>query len=97
MPTFISYVNWTDQGIRDVKESPHRAEAAKALIRDLGGEVKDLYITSGENDIVLIAEVPDGDVMAKLALAVGAQGNVRTRTVRAWTEEEFQELLSQIP
>ena len=81
MPTFISYVNWTDQGIKNVKDAPNRAEAAKGLIRDMGGEIKDIYITSGENDIVLIADVPDGDVMAKLALAVGAQGNVRTRTV----------------
>ena len=97
MPTFISYINWTDQGIKNIKDSPNRAEAAKGLIKDMGGTVKDMYITSGENDVGLIADVPDGDVMAKLALAVGSQGNVRTRTARAWTEEEFQQILSEIP
>ncbi len=48
MPTFISFVNWTDQGIKNVKDSPNRVEAAKAVLRELGGEVKDIYVTSGQ-------------------------------------------------
>lgn len=97
MPTFISFLNWTDQGIRNVKEAPQRAEAAKALLKKMGGEVKEIYITSGDRDIVFVAEVPDGDVMAKFALAVAAQGNVRTRTVRAWTEGEFAKIVADLP
>jgi uncharacterized protein with GYD domain len=97
MPTFISFINWTDQGIRNIKEAPHRAEAAKALLRKMGGEVKDMYLTSGDQDIIVIAEVPDGDVMAKFALAVAAQGNVRTRTVRGWTESEFKNIVAALP
>lgn len=97
MPTFISFINWTDQGIRNIKEAPQRAEAAKALLRDMGGEVKDIYLTSGDQDIVFIAEVPDGDVMAKFALAVASQGNVRTRTVRAWTESDFAKMVADLP
>ena len=97
MPTFITFVNWTDQGIRNIKEAPHRAEAASALLQKLGGEVKDVYLTSGEQDIVLIAEAPDGDVMAKFALAVGSQGNVRTNTTRAWTQKEFEKIVSDLP
>lgn len=97
MPTFITYVSWTDEGIKNVKDAPNRLEAAKGLIKNLGGEVKGVYLTSGETDIVFISEAPDGDAVAKVALTVGAQGNVRTRTVRAWTEDEFQQLVSELP
>lgn len=97
MPTFISFLNWTDQGIRNVRDAPHRAEAARSLLGTMGGEVKTMYITSGEHDILLVAEAPDGDTMAKFALAVATQGNVRTHTVQAWTEAEFGKLVSQLP
>ncbi len=97
MPTFISFVNWTDQGIKNIKDSPNRSEAAKALLREMGGEIKDIYYTSGQYDFVVIADAPDGDVMAKFALAVGAWGNVRTTTCRAFTESEFQKMVSDLP
>lgn len=97
MPTFICYLNWTDQGIRNIKQAPGRAEASRKLLKELGGELKQAFMTSGENDVVVIAEVPDGDAMAKFALALGAQGNVRTKTVRAWTEDEIQRIVSGLP
>lgn len=97
MPTFISFINWTDQGIRNVKEAPHRSEAAIALLKKLGGEVKEIYLTTGDQDILLIADAPDGEVMAKFALAVGAMGNVRTRTVRAWSEKDFAKIVADLP
>lgn len=97
MSTFFTFINWTDQGIRDIKDSPHRAEAATALLKDLGGTVKEMYLTSGQQDVVLISEAPDGDVMAKFALAVGSQGNVRTNTTRAWSQKEFEKIVSELP
>ncbi len=97
MPTFISLVNWTDQGIKNVKDAPNRLEAARAAFKAMGGEIKDVYVTSGQYDIVVIADAPDGDVMAKFALAIGAQGNVRTATNRAFTEDEFQKIVSDLP
>ncbi len=97
MPTYISFLNWTDQGIKNVKDSPNRLEAAKAMLREMGGEIKDVYITSGQYDMVVIADVPDGGVMAKFALAAGALGNVRTQTSRAFTEEEFRGFISDLP
>ncbi len=97
MPTFISFLNWTDQGIRNVKDSPNRLEAAKAMLKEMGGEIKDVYVTSGQFDMVVIADVPDGGVMAKFALAAGALGNVRTQTSRAFTEDEFQKMVSDLP
>ena len=97
MPTYISFVNWTEQGIKNIKDSPNRSEAARALLRDMGGEIKDIYYTSGQYDFVVIAEAADGDVIAKFLLAAGALGNVRTQTSRAFTEEEFQGFISDLP
>lgn len=97
MPTFISFLNWTDQGIRNVKDAPNRAEAARATLKSLGAELKDVYVTTGDHDILLIVDAPDGDVMAKFALAIGGQGNVRTKTVRGFSEDEFQKIVADLP
>jgi len=97
MPMFICTLNWTDQGIRSVKESPKRAQAARDLAKKLGVEIKEVYLTSGDNDILLILDAPDGDNVAKFALALGALGNVRTRIARAWPQSEFQKLISELP
>jgi uncharacterized protein with GYD domain len=97
MPTFILSLNWTGRGIRAVKEAPKRSQAAKKLAKRLGVEIKQVYLTSGESDLLLIVESPSGDNVAKFALATGSLGNVRTRTVRAWSEPEFAKLLSELP
>ena len=89
MPTYVSLINWTDQGIRNIKDSPKRLEAAKKLLKDLGGEVKAFYMTQGAFDALLIAEAPDDKVLAKFLLKTGSAGNVRTTTVRAYTEKEY--------
>ena len=97
MPTFISYLNWTDQGIRNVKSGPDRVEAAIAVVKDLGGELKDFYMTTGQYDFLLIADLPDAEVMAKFDLALAMQGNVRTTTVRAFTEAEYISIIDDLP
>jgi len=97
MPTFIISLDWTDQGIRGVKEAPKRSQAAKELAKKLGIEIKQVYLTSGEHDLLLILETASGDNVAKFALAVGSMGNVRTSTARAWPETEFQKLISELP
>jgi uncharacterized protein with GYD domain len=97
MPTFILSLNWTDQGIRGVKEAPKRSQAARGLAKKLGVEIKQVYLTSGENDLLLIVESASGDNVAKFALATGSLGNVRTKTARAWSESEFAKLLSELP
>ena len=97
MPTFILSLNWTDQGIRGVKEAPKRSQAAKDLAKKLGVEIKQVYLTSGEHDLLLIVESASGDSVAKFALATGALGNVRTTTARAWPEAELQKLISELP
>jgi uncharacterized protein with GYD domain len=97
MPTFILSLDWTDQGIRGVKEAPKRSHAARELAKKLGVEIKQVYLTSGEHDLLLIVETASGDNVAKFALATGALGNVRTTTARAWSESEFGKLLSELP
>jgi uncharacterized protein with GYD domain len=97
MPTFILTLDWTDQGIRSVKEAPKRGQAARELAKKLGVEVKQIYLTSGEHDLLIIVDSPSGDNVAKFALATGSLGNVRTTTTRAWAEPEFHKLLSELP
>jgi uncharacterized protein with GYD domain len=97
MPMFVMYLGWTDQGIRGVKDAPKRSQAAKELAKKVGVEIKDVYLTSGENDLLLIVDTPNGDNVAKFALALGSLGNVRSRTARAWPEAEFQRLISELP
>ena len=97
MQTFILSLNWTDQGIRSVKDAPKRSNAARELAKIVGVEMNQVYLTSGDNDLLVIVDAPNGDNVAKFALALGALGNVRTRTARAWPESEFQQLISELP
>jgi uncharacterized protein with GYD domain len=97
MPTVILSLNWTDQGIRKVKDAPKRNKAAKDLAKKIGIEIKHVYLTSGDDDLLLIVDTPNGDNVAKFALAIGSQGNVRTRTARAWPESEFLKMISELP
>ena len=88
MPTFVIHGNLTDQGIRTIKESPARRAAVKEKFKSMGGEVKALYRTTGQFDVLMILEAPDGETVAKIALWIGMQGNLRTTTSRAFTEDE---------
>ena len=97
MPTFVLSLNWTDQGIRSVKDAPKRAQASKELASKVGVEIKEVYLTSGDDDLLIILDTPNGDNVAKFALALGALGNVRTRMARAWPQSEFQKLISELP
>ena len=97
MLTFMLSLNWTDQGVRGVKDAPKRAQASRDLAKKVGVEIKQIYLTSGDVDLVFIVEAPNGDNVAKFALALGTLGNLRTRTARAWPEAEFLKLVSELP
>jgi uncharacterized protein with GYD domain len=94
---FISSINWTEQGIRNIKDAPKRAQAANDIAKKVGVEIRELFLTSGDTDMVAILQTENGDNVAKFAMAIGALGNVRTRTVRAWTASEMQKLISELP
>jgi uncharacterized protein with GYD domain len=97
MPRFIMTGTWTDQGIRAVKEAPKRGQAELDLAKKLGVEIKQVFLTSGESDLLLILETPNADNIPKFAMAIGSFGNVRTRTVRAWPEAEMTKFISELP
>ena len=97
MAVFIMTINWTDQGIRAVKNAPKRSQAAKQLGKKMGVTIRQLYLTSGDSDLLAIVETESGDNIAKFAMALGMQGNVRTSTVRAWPEAEFIKLIDALP
>jgi uncharacterized protein with GYD domain len=97
MPTFMVSMNWTDQGIRTIKDAKKRVKAARDLGKKFGVEIKQLWLTNGESDLVSFLEAASGDNVAKFALALGSYGNVHTRTVRAWSEAEYMKLVSELP
>ncbi|MGA2565964.1 MAG: GYD domain-containing protein [Pseudolabrys sp.] len=97
MPTFMLSMKFTDQGIRTIKDAPKRVQAARELGKKLGIEIKQVYLTAGESDLVAFLETQNGDNIAKFALALSSMGNVHTRTGRAWTETEFLKIVSELP
>jgi uncharacterized protein with GYD domain len=97
MAKFMLLISWTDQGIRSIKDFAKRSQKAEDLAKKFGVEIKHVYLTSGETDLVVFVDAPDGDNMAKFALALGAQGNVRTRTSRVWAQEQLVQFLSELP
>jgi uncharacterized protein with GYD domain len=97
MPTYVVLLNWTDQGIRNVKDSPERAQAAAALAEQMGARFKETYWTLGQYDVVAVIEAPDDETATAFALASSGQGNIRTTTLRAFDQEEFQQILDKTP
>jgi len=97
MPTFMMSMKFTDQGIRTIKDAPKRTQAARDLAKKMGIEIKQIYLTAGDSDLVAFAETSNSDNVAKFALALGSSGNVHTRTGRAWTEAEFMKIVSELP
>jgi uncharacterized protein with GYD domain len=97
MPTYISLVSWTEQGMRELKESPARADATAELAESVGGKLVQLYWTVGQYDIVAIFEAPDDETAATMQLTVGSRGAVRTTTLRAFGREEFERIIAKVP
>jgi len=97
MSTFVITANWTDQGVRTIKDVPKRTQAARELGKKLGVEIKHAFITTGDSDLLLILDAADGEKVTKFALAMGSLGNIRTRTARAWPEAEYVKMISELP
>jgi uncharacterized protein with GYD domain len=94
---FIVSLTRTDQGRRGIKDSAKRVQAARDLAKKMGVEIQHIFFTSGDTDIVTVVNAPNGDNVAKMVLALGALGNVCTKTVRAWSEAEFLKIVSELP
>ena len=97
MPTYITLIRWTQKGIESVKEGASRLDMSKQAFKAMGAELKQMYLVMGQYDMVVIGEVWDDETVAKLSLTIGAQGNIRTETFRAFTEDEYRKIIAALP
>lgn len=97
MSQYILLINWTQQGISKIKESSERYNSFKASVEKAGGKVIGGYYTFGEYDVIIIIEAPDDEVVMSLMLKVGSAGNVRTKTLKAFTAEEGMNIIKNLP
>lgn len=97
MATYTVLANFTDQGIRNIKETTHRAEAVEAAARKLGVTVRSIQWTLGAYDLVCQFEAPDDQAITAFGLAIAAQGNVRTQTLRTFSRDEMNAILARVP
>jgi len=96
MATYISLLNWTDQGIRNAKDTLNRSAAARKAFEAAGGRILNVYYTLGQHDVIVTYEVPDDATSFRILLQIGMQGNVRTTTMRAMDENEMAGILKGI-
>ena len=95
MPTYVSLINWTDQGVKNFRESTKRAEDFTKLVEAKGGKVRELVWTTGEYDIVSVIEFPDDESSVAALLQVGSAGNIRSNTLRAFSAQEMDRIVAQ--
>ena len=94
MPTYVTLLNWTDQGIREYKDTTRRADAFAAALEGLGAKLVNLYWTVGPYDVVGIVEAPDEETATAALLQLGGAGNVRTTTLRAFARQEIETIIA---
>ncbi len=97
MPTYISVMNLTEQGIKNIKDAPKRLEEAVKALEAMGGKLIAFYLVMGEYDYIGIAEAPSDEVAATFMLGLGAGGSVRTTTMRAFTKEQLVGMIGKLP
>ena len=96
MPVFIGLATWTDEGIKTVRESGCRYDAFKAMVEKHGGKVHSVFMTMGDYDLVVTYELPSDEAAAQIALTLGASGNVRTVTLKAFPEDDYKRLTAAV-
>ncbi len=96
MASYLVLGNYTDEGIRNIKDSPDRLQAAKQAVKDAGGRVIFFYLTLGQYDFASLVEIPNDEVAAAILLRLGGEGNIRTTTLKAFTEDEYQSIVASV-
>ena len=96
MPTYIALLKWTSQGIANVRDSGKRLDAGREAFAKAGLKLKDAYLIMGRYDLVTVVEAPDDETYAKATLALGAQGNVSSETLKALTEDEYRRIIGSL-
>jgi uncharacterized protein with GYD domain len=97
MATYIALVNFTDQGIRHIRQTTERAKGLMNAAANLGIKITDIYWTMGAFDAVFTAEAPDDETMTAFAASMGSLGNIRTQTMRAFSAQEMNQILAKLP
>lgn len=97
MSTYIVHGRWTTQGAQHIKESPARLDSSKKVFESLGVHIKEFFMTTGEDDVLVIVEAPDDATLAQALLVLMSKGSLTTRTVRAFTEDEYRAVLKKLP
>lgn len=93
MANFLVLGNWTEQGIKNVTEAPNRIKTTHSIVEKVGGKMQ-LFYTLGDYDFVMLVELPTDEAAVAVLARLGSMGNVRTKTLKAWTEEEGAKILS---
>ena len=96
MPVYINLINYTDQGLRNVRKSTNRADGARQMAEELGGRIDQFYLTMGSYDIVAITEFPDDATAATFVLRVGALGNIKATTLKAFQEDAYRMIIDAV-
>lgn len=96
MAKYISLVRWTQQGVAHVKDSPNRLDAGRKAFKEIGVEIKQLHMTMGRYDLIMLLEAPSDDAVASALLSLAAQGNVQTETLKAWDEDEYRKITGSV-
>ncbi len=96
MSAYVLLCNFTDQGIRSIKEVPKRRAAARELAKKLGVDIKAGFLAMGTYDLIVHAEAAGDEAIAKFVLSLGSKGNVRTTTVKVFPEAEFDKIIAAI-
>ncbi len=97
MATYITLMKFTQKGVENIKGGPTRLDQAKKMFSSMGAEMKAFYLVMGQYDAISITEEPDDTTAAKLRLAIGSMGNVSSETLRAFTEEEYRDIVKGLP
>ena len=97
MPMYVTLIRYTEQGIKTFKDLPKRLDETRTAGEAAGAKLVAFYLTMGQYDAVVVSEAPDDETVATLALAAGGRGNVRTETLRAFTEDEAKKLATAVP
>ena len=93
MARYISVINFTDQGIRVIRNTVERADTFCATAKEMGVEIIDIYWTLGVSDLVIVVEAPNDEVVATLFVSLGSLGNIRAHTMRAFTAGEMSRIV----
>jgi uncharacterized protein with GYD domain len=97
MPIYIVLGNYTQQGVQNFKDSPARLDSVKQAVQDAGGDVHAFYLTMGKYDMMMIAEFPNDETLLKLIITAAGEGNVSTETFRAFSEDEYRNIVADLP